>query len=165
VGCGLTLPAIDVRSYDAGLDGDALRALVVDHQDFHRALEAWPEGKAIVDVYVAFLETECARHDGRILVAALGGEVIGFICVVASTRNDSPDDPAPFAWVHDVFVRPDRRGQGVGRSLLAAAETFARGQGAQTLRLGELDRNARARALYRVLGFRDYTRVLTKALS
>jgi ribosomal protein S18 acetylase RimI-like enzyme len=39
-----------------------------------------------------------------------------------------------------------------------------RSRGARELRLGVLDRNANARALYRGLGFRDYVRVLTKPL-
>jgi GNAT superfamily N-acetyltransferase len=84
--------------------------------------------------------------------------------VVASTRGDSPDDPAVFAWLHDIFVRRlDRRG-GVGTALLAHAEAFARSRGARLLRLGVLDRNADARAFYRVRGFRDYVRVVTKDL-
>lgn len=93
-----------------------------------------------------------------------GGAVVGFICVVASTRGDSPDDPPPFAWVHDIFVRPEHRGQGVGTALMAEAESFVQSRGARELRLGVLDRNGSARAFYRGLGFRDYVRVLAKRL-
>ena len=90
--------------------------------------------------------------------------LLGLICAVTSLRNDSPDDPATFAWVHDVFVRPDHRRQGIGAALLAAAELFVRERGARELRLGVLDRNENARAVYRRKGFRDYARVLTKPL-
>ena len=156
---------IDVRPYDAVRDADAFRACVIEHQDFHRALEpAWPEGKAIIDDYVAYLETQCATHDGRVMIADSGGTIVGFVCVVASTRGDSPDDPATYAWVHDIFVRPEHRRQGVATALMAEAESFVRSRGARELRLGVLDRNADARALYRGLGFRDYVRVVTKPL-
>lgn len=154
-----------VRPYDGTRDAETLRALNIEHQDFSRTLEpSWPEGKAVVDQYVAFLGKECAAHNGRVLLAESRDQVIGFVCVVASTRGESPDDPATFAWIHDIFVRPERRRQGVATALMAAAESFARSRGAKELRLGVIDRNIHARELYRGLGFRDYTRVLTKPL-
>ena len=81
-----------------------------------------------------------------------------------STRGDSPDDPATFAWIHDIFVRPGHRRGGVGAALMAEAELFVRSRGARELRLGVLDRNENARAFYSGSGFRDYVRVLTKHL-
>ncbi len=156
---------ITIRPYDAGRDAEALRAFNIEHQDFSHGLEpSWPEGKAVIDEYLAYLEIECATHDGRVLLAEHAGEVVGFVCVVAATRNDSPDDPAPFAWIHDIFVRPEHRRAGVATALMAEAEAFARSRGATVLRLGVIDRNEYARVFYRGLGFRDYIRVLTKPL-
>ena len=159
------MTTLDVRPYDQARDAEPLRALIIEHQDFHRGLEpSWPEGKTIIDAYVRFLTAQCAAHDGRIMLAERSGVIVGFICVVSSARNDSPDDPATFAWVHDVFVRPEHRRQGVGATLLAEAEAFVRSRGARELRLGVLDRNDHARGMYRGLGFRDYVRVLTKPI-
>jgi aminoglycoside 6'-N-acetyltransferase I len=156
---------ITIRPYEPSRDLEALRALNVEHQDFSRMLEpSWPPGKDDVDRYVAFLERECATHDGCELLAEADGKTVGFVCVVSATRNDSPDDPASFAWVHDIFVRPEHRRQGVATALMAAAESFAGSHGARELRLGVIDRNADARAMYRRLGFRDYLRILTKPL-
>jgi GNAT superfamily N-acetyltransferase len=160
------LTTFDVRPYDQARDAEPLRALIIEHQDFHRGLEpSWPEGKTIIDAYVTFLTAQCAAHDGRIMVAERSGVIVGFICVVSSARNDSPDDPATFAWVHDVFVRLEHRRQGIGAALLADAEAFGRSRGARELRLGVLERNETARALYQAKGFRDYARVLTKPLT
>ena len=154
-----------IRPYEATRDDEALRALNVEHQDFSRTLEpTWPSGKSVVDEYLAFLKRECAAHDGDVFMAEVGGRAAGFVCVVAATQGESPDDPAVFAWIHDIFVRPEHRRQGVATALMAAAESFARSRGARELRLGVIDRNADARALYGRLGFRDYTRVLTKRL-
>ena len=158
-------PRLIVRPYDAAREAAALRACIVEHQDYHRALEpSWPEGQVVVDDYLRYLALQCREHDGQVLIAAAGEEVLGFVCVVASTRNDSPDDPAPFAWIHDIFVRSSHRRAGVGGALLASAEAFARSRGATLLRLGVLDRNAEARAFYHGRGFRDYARVVTKPL-
>jgi ribosomal protein S18 acetylase RimI-like enzyme len=160
VGLGLV-----VRPYDPARDADALRACIVEHQDFHRGLEpSWPEGKAILDDYVAYLERQCAERDGRILVADTGGEIAGFACVVASARNDSPDDPAVHAWLHDIFVRASHRRRGIARALMAEVEAVVRARGARELRLAVLERNGDAQALYRGLGFRGYVRVVTKPL-
>jgi GNAT superfamily N-acetyltransferase len=158
-------PRTIIRPYDAVRDSEALRACIIEHQDFHRSVEpSWPEGKAIVNDYVKYLATQCAVHDGRVMVAERGGEVVGFVCVVASTHGDSPDDPATFAWIHDIFVRPEHRRHGVATKLMAEAESFSRARGARLLRLGVLERNEGAHTFYRGQGFRDYVRVLTKAL-
>jgi ribosomal protein S18 acetylase RimI-like enzyme len=64
-----------------------------------------------------------------------------------------------------LFVKPAFRRQGVGSTLVAEAECFARSQGARTVRLGVQARNEHARRLYARCGFRDYSHVLTKTLT
>jgi GNAT superfamily N-acetyltransferase len=159
-------PRIIVRAYNAARDAASLRACIIAQQDHHRSLEhTWPEGSAIVNDYVTYLETECAARNGCILIAECDGHVAGFACAVASTRGDSPDDPDMQAWVHDVFVTAEHRRRGVATMLMAEVEAFARSQGARTVRLGVLARNETACAFYVARGFRDYTRVLTKPLA
>lgn len=154
---------IVVRRFDPTRDAESLRSCIIDHQNFHRSLEpSWPSGDAIIGDYVAYLEAECAVHNGCIIMADYAEQTAGFVCVVASTRGESPEDPAPFAWVHDIFVKPEHRRQGVATVLMAEAERFARSQGARVLRLGVLDRNEHARALYVRHGFREHAHVLTK---
>ena len=156
---------VDIRRFDAARDAESLRELVIDQQNVHRALEpSWPDGDSIVSDYLTYLETECAVHNGCIIMAHCGDQVAGFVCVVATTRGESPDDPAPFAWIHDLYVKPEHRGRDVASLLMADAERFARSEGAHVLRLGVLDRNERARGFYAKQGFREYTHVLTKPL-
>ena len=156
---------VTIRPYDPARDLEALRGLNVEHQDFSRTLEpSWPAGETVADDYVAFLERQCTARDGRVFVAEVEGRVAGFVCVVSATRGDSPDDPATFAWIHDIYVRPEHRRRGLATALMSAAESFARSRGAREVRLGVIDRNVDARAMYQGLGFRDYTRVLTKSL-
>jgi len=154
-----------IRPYDPARDLGELRALNVEHQDFSRSLEpSWPEGVKVVDDYVAYLFADCEKRNGGVLMAEADRGIAGFICVVTTMGPGSPDDPATFAWVHDIFVRPAYRRRGIARALMAAAEDFVRSRGARELRLGVIDRNADARAMYGDLGFRDYLRVLTKPL-
>ena len=154
-----------IRRFDAARDREPLRECLIDHQNFHRGLEpSWPDGHAIVSEYLAYLETECAVHNGCIFMAQCGEQAAGFVCVVATTRGESPEDPAPFAWIHDIYVKPEHRGHGVASLLMAEVERFARGEGARLLRLGVLDGNDRARRFYASHGFREHAHVLTKPL-
>jgi ribosomal protein S18 acetylase RimI-like enzyme len=154
---------IVVRRFDPTRDAESLRSCIIDHQNFHRSLEpSWPSGDAMIGDYMAYLEAECAVHNGCIIMADYVEQTAGFVCVVASTRGESPEDPAPFAWIHDIFVKPEHRRRGVASILMAEAERFARSQGARVLRLGVLDRNEHARALYVKHGFREHAHALTK---
>jgi ribosomal protein S18 acetylase RimI-like enzyme len=154
-----------IRRFDAARDAQSLRECLVDHQNFHRRIEPWrPDGEAIASDYMTYLETECAAHDGCIFMAQYGEQAAGFVCVVAATRGESPEDPSPFAWIHELYVKPEHRRRGVASMLMAEAERFARGEGAQLLRLGVLDRNDGARRFYVRHGFREHAHVLTKPL-
>jgi ribosomal protein S18 acetylase RimI-like enzyme len=145
-------------------DTPALLACIAEHQDYHRALEPeWPRGSDVASEYLAYLQAQCAAHDGCILLATESGSVIGFVCIAAHDPS-APDDPQPRAWVHDLFVHPASRRRGLATMLMKAAEAFARDRGVPSVRLAVLERNVDARSLYRRLGFRDYARILTKPL-
>jgi ribosomal protein S18 acetylase RimI-like enzyme len=62
----------------------------------------------------------------------------------------------PLLNIHDIAVTAGRRGQGIGRSLLAAAEQAAHERGCCKLTLEVLEGNARAIGLYRDAGFAAY---------
>jgi GNAT superfamily N-acetyltransferase len=63
----------------------------------------------------------------------------------------------PLLNIHDVAVVPDRRGRGVGSTLLAAVEARARERGCCKLTLEVQDSNVRARNVYERFGFVDFT--------
>jgi ribosomal protein S18 acetylase RimI-like enzyme len=154
-----------IRRFDAARDAQSLRTCLIDHQNVHRRIEpSWPDGEAIVSEYMRYLETECASHNGCILIAHCAEQAAGFVCVVAATRGESPEDPSPFAWIHELYVKPEHRRRGVASMLMAEAERFARGEGAHVLRLGVLDKNAGARGFYKRQGFGEQAHVLTKRL-
>lgn len=55
-------------------------------------------------------------------------------------------------WVYYLAVAPDRRREGLGRQLMAAAEAWLRERGAPKLQLMVRDSNAAALDFYRALG-------------
>jgi GNAT superfamily N-acetyltransferase len=88
------------------------------------------------------------------LVAEREGTVLGYLCAVM--------DEAPVyvvaakrrrMWIADLVVAETARGGGLGRALIAAAEDFARGQGATRINIGAVAGNAGAQRLYESLGY------------
>jgi len=68
------------------------------------------------------------------------------------------------AWIDELFVEDEYRGQGIGSQLLDLAEDFARQHGARTLHL-EVNHSNPAIELYRRRGFEKHDRYLmTKKL-
>jgi ribosomal protein S18 acetylase RimI-like enzyme len=57
------------------------------------------------------------------------------------------------AYLEELYVAPDRRGEGLGRALLEAAMETARGEGAEQMELGTSEDDTAARALYESAGF------------
>ena len=56
-------------------------------------------------------------------------------------------------YLEELYVVPDRRGQGTGRALMEAAMDLARERGAADMHLGTGEDDVAARALYESLGF------------
>jgi ribosomal protein S18 acetylase RimI-like enzyme len=56
-------------------------------------------------------------------------------------------------YLAELYVVPDRRGQGLGRALMEAAMKHAREQGADYMDLGTSEDDVAARGLYESLGF------------
>jgi ribosomal protein S18 acetylase RimI-like enzyme len=56
-------------------------------------------------------------------------------------------------YVAELYVAPERRGRGLGRSLMVAAIACARQRGADRMELGTGESDLAARALYESLGF------------
>jgi ribosomal protein S18 acetylase RimI-like enzyme len=148
-------------------DRAALLALIVELQEHERRLhDGLRPGHEIAEAYLAYLEHHLRVGEGELLVAERDGEVVGFIAHLVE-RYDGPEetpDSGVFALVSDLCVSERRRGQGIARALLAAAEAYARGKGLARLRVEVLSANREAAAAYRRFGFEPYTALLENRL-
>ncbi len=104
--------------------------------------------------YIAGLERQCAESAGRILVALSDGAIVAYATILTKVENNSIDEvPNTYALVSDLAVTTDRRGQGIGKQMLAECERIAHAAGARWLRINALARNTQARATYSSHGF------------
>jgi ribosomal protein S18 acetylase RimI-like enzyme len=91
-----------------------------------------------------------ARHvrEGSTFVVEADGTVVGFAFARAPAKGRSH--------LTDLYVRPEHRGGGVARRLVAAVAEDASAKGATRLTLDVLTSNTVARSLYDALGFETY---------
>lgn len=87
--------------------------------------------------------------DSQVHVAVSAGRVVG--AIVLKTTDEG-------FYVDNVAVRPDVKGQGVGRLLLELAETEARRQGYKSIYLATHELMVENRALYLRIGYEEYDR-------
>ena len=87
------------------------------------------------------------------LIARVDGEPAG---IANCFTGFSTFAARPLVNVHDLGVKAEYRGRGVGRALLGAIESEARRRGACKVTLEVLSGNAPAKALYAALGFATY---------
>ena len=72
--------------------------------------------------------------------------------------------PEPHGFIYDVWVAPQYRGKGVGKSLVSWAGDWARSKGYRKIKLEVAESNARARHVYEELGFRSERHYMGKIL-
>jgi ribosomal protein S18 acetylase RimI-like enzyme len=147
-----------------GSDQAAILRLIIELQEFERAIDdRLIEGGFMAVEYLNALEARCGEQNGTILVAQLGDDVVGFVSVQAAVPSTDLDEPpGSYAWISDLAVSGGYGRLGVGRKLLAAAEAFARQQGAVDVRIGALCGNEMAQSLYASLGYRPYLQIFSK---
>lgn len=91
------------------------------------------------------------RPAAEVLIARLGGEPVGFALFF---HNFSTFTGRRGIYLEDLFVRPEARGRGVGRALLARLARLARERECGRLEWAVLDWNEPAIRFYRSLGAR-----------
>jgi aminoglycoside 6'-N-acetyltransferase I len=100
------------------------------------------------------------QPDLLVLVAREGEAVVGF--AEAAIRRDHVNgcETSPVAFVEGIFVRPDYRGRGVARALIAAVTDWAKAKGLRELASDALLDNAASHAMHQALGFTETERVV-----
>jgi GNAT superfamily N-acetyltransferase len=155
-----------IRAFDSKADTQELRACVIELQDFERDIDPrMPSGEEIADDYIVEMLFRCRMCDGQVLVADVDGEIAGYVTMLNRVQSDDLDDGnLEFGLIADLLVRKAYRGTGLGRELMAAAESFAREHGVQWLRVSVMAQNAAARQLYASTGFAEIYVELEKDL-
>jgi len=121
-----------------------LLPLLSDYCDFYNAYPGEAKLRALAEHLVAH------PGDGVQLIARdERAAALGFATVYWTWHTLVA---APVGILHDLFVQPGHRGQGVGRALIEACRERAREHGAVALEWDTAPDNTRAQALYDATG-------------
>lgn len=102
------------------------------------------------------LEELSETGDNRLIFVGLKDDVIvAMIQIILKNADNNPDlaNGKDIAHVHNLQVRNDLQGQGIGQEMMAFAEDKARQMGNKILTLGVDDWNERAINFYKKLGY------------
>lgn len=148
IGCGVEAPdaRLEVRSPGPHEYVPFRRLFVAFYE--HAGNEIPPEH----DLRRLFEKALDPTVNYEVLAAFADGAMVG---MVSLTFGESSYRVAPFAWCDDFYVDEDRRSQGVGRVLLAAAQEMASSRRCACVLVGVATRDERALAFYQREGFRD----------
>ena len=124
----------------------------------------WPLARDLATSYEVDHDTYATIFAGLVgeptvvlLVAADAGVVVGYLL---GQRHVTFHAGGPVLWVEELMVAGERRGTGVGRALMAAAEDHVRTSGAAYVALA----TRRAGDFYAALGYRESAAYVKKAL-
>jgi GNAT superfamily N-acetyltransferase len=140
------------------LDSAAIRALVPRLVDFGPPPWRNPAEMTETDLSVIGDALSSRSGDPAIFVAEVAGQVVGFVHV---RSIDDYYRRRPHGHVADLVVAQSAEGLGIGKQLLAEAETWARLQSFDWLSIAVFEENVRALAMYEKVGYRkDITRLI-----
>jgi GNAT superfamily N-acetyltransferase len=121
--------------------------------------EALRDGEPLPQALAGRLARDVEGGDLEVLSARAGDRLVG-VAVLAFRPGVSVG--ADFASVEELHVRPQERGRGVGRALLAAVGERCRGRGVSYV---EVQTDDEAAPFYEALGFEPETDVLVLSRS
>ena len=103
-----------------------------------------------------------ALNRGDLFVQEDGGKIVG-AAIINQTQVDAyyggpwqyAAEDSEIMVLHTLVIDPDAAGRGFGKQFVAFYEDHARQNGCKVLRMDTNSRNARARAMYAKLGYRE----------
>jgi ribosomal protein S18 acetylase RimI-like enzyme len=158
-------PRVSVRRSTA--DDDAIRAAIVQVQDYERTLhDTRRPGAEIADAYFDYLRTRVEQQHGAIFVAEVGSIFVGFVAcwITADHTITETVDSNVCGYVSDIGVLPDYRGQRIAADLLNAAQQHVASFGVRRVRIISLAANASAQRAYLKHGFEPYEIIFEKRI-
>lgn len=130
-------------------------------QEFHKFdhVEAFDE----IPARRAMLKVISDKTIGRVWLIQQAQDTVGYIVLTLAYRLEYR---GYYAFLDELYIREDKRGQGIGTQALAFLKDSCPALGATLLQLEVKQNNPQAAALYNKVGFTSQARtVLTKAIN
>lgn len=157
----VTIRNAEQEDYDSiqALYQQLLKGLAVNFPDFYKM-----SGADLGLKKSTFLNT-IVDPNWVFLVADLGGEIIGMTQLSIDTEEDSEyRHPMRYAWIEELIVKEGQDYEAVGRALLEATETWAKGKNVDMIDLIAYIFNEKLAALCAEHGYATVSTRLRKSI-
>ena len=111
-----------------------------------------------------FVNKLVAEDPRQVLVAQEEENLIGYLMFQRQSKTTPLQTSRSWAYISDLYVVPNQRRRGVGRSLLKACLDDLRSSGVSHVRLSVWLENHNAMRLYEQVGFKDYMHIMEAEL-
>jgi ribosomal protein S18 acetylase RimI-like enzyme len=133
------------------------------HRDHHPRIFQKPNGPVReINYYIGLISDESTA----VFVAELEGNIVGFVHAIVRDAADIPIlVPRRFAIIDGIVVRSKYKKRGIGRMLMKGIEEWIKEKGASSIELNVYEFNEEAITFYESLGYKTFSRKLSKDLS
>lgn len=153
------MPDVNLRQARAA---DLPHLLALYHQLSELSTQPEESSRAVTDEHREALRRIAGDPSLRLLIAEVDGQVVGALTLYLLPNLSHGG--RPFALIENVVVERDLRGGGIGRRLMARAESVASDAGCYKVMLMSNARRAPAHAFYRALGYQASHQGFTRYL-
>lgn len=115
--------------------------------------------------YFTYVLSECKKHDGKIFIAEENGCAVGMVVAKifqGGIEDDITTSCPKIGFISDLVVTNEKRGEGIGKTLIREAEKYFFEQQCEYTQLVVFAPNERAFGLYKKLGFAVNSYYLSK---
>ena len=128
----------------------------------HRELSPdYPVMPGIASVIASEIGRAAARDLCRLIVAELESRVVAFLFAEVESGAGPSGEPPP-AWIHELWVEPEYRAQGIAAELLAESDAFFASRGVKRVSVRVESSNAAGMEFWARLGFGERARILER---
>ena len=102
-----------------------VNSLIARLQNFERTIESDRlPGEEMTEKYLDHIVSECRKKDGKIYVAKMGEEIVGFVSAwVENGKGYVVSEKEQWLYVSDIFVAPEFRGKSIATLLIDHMES------------------------------------------
>lgn len=138
-------------------DKRGVEECIVDLQEHERKIDSNKKpGVQVAGGYLEYLLKQCAEKNGKIFVAKVNYEIVGFSCVWVDDEDDPTSSERKIGYFSDLYTKPEFRRQGVGAGLIQARLDFVKSLGISLVRVCTLAGNTEIQETLKSQGFISY---------
>jgi ribosomal protein S18 acetylase RimI-like enzyme len=138
-------------------DADAIVGLWLEKRALHAEIEPaiWTPSPEAEGIFRGNLGAMLRDSRCRVLVAARGPEIVGFLTVIKE-EGSAVTSRRPYGSIGSICVAPSARRRGVGTRLLAKAMAWLKRQGVAEVEVSYATGNELSSSFWQAHGFRTY---------